>query len=220
MSSNIYTIPGCTPAPYPHSSRSAYAAYAAPFPAEETRRLRVQLCNSLNQGQLAHMPAGFPFRYVTNGHGAARLAYDSFDFRDGPATISFEAPQRSRHAQPHDIMYMSWKAYLPVPEPRLHARAAVARPALAAHVRVDPTILSSPYGRTIHNDPRIILRALAISVELGVMVTIQVADACVGQLLRESGKSSRRSEWIFGSIVYLGTHPSGRTEVLYSVADH
>lgn len=64
------------------------------------------------------------------------------------------------------------------------------------------------YGKFIEAESKVILRALAISLELGVMVTIALGKSCMPLLSgREDLANSR-------TIVYIGTHNNGESEIL------
>jgi hypothetical protein len=64
------------------------------------------------------------------------------------------------------------------------------------------------------SDSRIILRALAISVELGIQITIQSAST---EALTPPMRPKKHSSYQPNSIVYIGTHNDGRREILYTV---
>jgi hypothetical protein len=72
--------------------------------------------------------------------------------------------------------------------------------------------MNTPYGQSIKKDPSIILRALAISLELGIIVTIKLADTTV--LPSRGCKTAQRRS---GTIVYVGTHDDGHIETLFVV---
>jgi len=71
--------------------------------------------------------------------------------------------------------------------------------------------MNTPFGQSIVVDPSVILRALAISLELDIIVTIKLADASVSHHFLQSGK---KSHWSKGAIVYIGTHGDGHQEIL------
>lgn len=79
-----------------------------------------------------------------------------------------------------------------------------------ADVQVEPAVMNTPYGNKIKKDPSVILRALAISLELGVSVTLKFADATAPP----SSRGCKSAEWRPGTIVYIGTHDDGRQETL------
>lgn len=79
-----------------------------------------------------------------------------------------------------------------------------------ADVQVEPAVMNTPYGNCIKMDPFVILRALAISLELGIIVTIKFWDATV-----PSPRGYRNAQWRPGTIVYVGTHEDGRQETLF-----
>jgi hypothetical protein len=68
---------------------------------------------------------------------------------------------------------------------------------------VDAEIMKTSYGKYLARDPQIILRALSISLELGLLVTITF-DEPVDYHSRDR------------NIVYLGTANNGRRSVLFN----
>jgi hypothetical protein len=75
-----------------------------------------------------------------------------------------------------------------------------------ADVQVEPRVMDTPYGSIIKRDSRVILRALAISLELGIVVTIKLADA--------PSRGYRNPQYVKGAIEYIGTHEDGRQEII------
>jgi hypothetical protein len=78
--------------------------------------------------------------------------------------------------------------------------------------------MGTSYGQRIVNEPRIILRALAISLELGIMVTIKEAATDAYPTTRMCSRwinySQSRSH-AYGTIVYVGARSDGSEEVLF-----
>jgi len=70
--------------------------------------------------------------------------------------------------------------------------------------------MDTSYGQSIKREPSIILRALAISLELGIIITIKFADATV-----PPSRGYKNAQWRPGTIVHVGTHDDGRQEVLF-----
>ncbi|RDB30809.1 hypothetical protein Hypma_005775 [Hypsizygus marmoreus] len=191
--------------------------------------IKAQLRNRLNSCRLANMPAGFPFRHVHDGHGSYRLSYDSYEFREDfltsshdqrpryeSATISFSQPSSRSKTK-----YLTWRAYIPITD--TYSRGSYGKSAIA-HVQVDPAALKTPYGQTLMTDPLVVLRALAISLELGIVVTIQPWDGAAptnGPTRRASkcGQSMRHMQATLrpGSIVYLATSSDGTQKTLFYV---
>lgn len=66
--------------------------------------------------------------------------------------------------------------------------------------------MDMPYGNIIKRDPRVILRALAISLELGIIVTVKPADV--------PSRGYKNPQCTRGAIVYIGTHEDGRQEII------
>ncbi|KAF7360144.1 hypothetical protein MVEN_00742900 [Mycena venus] len=178
---------------------------------EEQLETKVQLRNRLNSGHLSNMPAGFPFRHVADPRGTLRICYDPYEFREDlssdsrrrslAAYVSFinenadSRPYRSKND------YLSWCAYLPKLDLRPYTRGPPPK-VTVAHVRVDTQVMNTVYGKYIERDPRIILRALSISLELGLLVTITLehSEDCSG----------------IYSVIYVGTANNGRRSVLFN----
>jgi hypothetical protein len=76
-----------------------------------------------------------------------------------------------------------------------------------ATVQVDPEVMVTPYGSFIRGQPKVILQALSMSVELGVLVTITPRKKCLFL-----GCQHPRAP---GTIVYIGTNNDGRSEILH-----
>lgn len=173
----------------------------AEVPGTEYLDLKVQLRNRLNT-RLSDMPFGFPFHHTHDGHGSSCLSYDSFEFKEdlsGPsrrpnsrnqcATIAFKNASSRDKCQ-----YFTWQAYLPSPESIPLRNAHNVYPP-AAHVQVDPVISRTPFWLSLVNDPSVIMRALAISLELEASITIELLD-------------SRSCD----AVVYNATYKDGRKE--------
>ncbi|KAF5356385.1 hypothetical protein D9758_009541 [Tetrapyrgos nigripes] len=181
--------------------------------------------------------------------GYGRISFDSYEFREdlrstgGNTTrISFAAPCSSSHHScsrcnssaeraTHD--YFSWRIYLEGSDPRLRRSdpssyrnpvpANVNDDPLIAEVLVSPTVFQTRYGKFIRRDPRVILNALATSVERNQSVIICLESHSIGKrnLARET-VDMLGGKWkpsIPGSgkdnIVYLGSGVEGEYELLY-----
>lgn len=70
--------------------------------------------------------------------------------------------------------------------------------------------MSTSFWKSIKNDPRVILRALAISLELGVLITITVAGPCTPPLRQKNGPVTP------GSVVYISTSNNGEQELMFT----
>lgn len=177
-----------------------------------TDYFKSQLRNRFNSCRLSNMPMGFPFRHVHDGHGYSRLSYDSYEFREDLMSHGHLCSSSSRHHAPHAIIafkncssrdkipYLTWQAYLPSPDAMylrtLHNRQSV------AHVQVDPAVTRIPFWNSLINDPSVIMRALGISLELDVVLTIHPSN-------------SRPDE-----VVYTITHKDGRQEPYFIIRHH
>ncbi|KAJ7108762.1 hypothetical protein C8R44DRAFT_803528 [Mycena epipterygia] len=174
---------------------------------------KVQLRNRLTSGHLSNMPVGFPFRHVMDGRGTPRISYDAYEFREElrsesrcsgnfAAYVSFTTASADVRHSRSKKEYMSWCAHLSKLDLRPYTRGSPAKVPVA-HVRVDTQVMNTVYGKYIEQDPRIILRALSISLELGLLVTITIDD---------SGDYQNQ----FSNVVYIGTANNGRRSILFN----
>ncbi|KAF8068682.1 hypothetical protein FPV67DRAFT_1668757 [Lyophyllum atratum] len=166
---------------------------------------KAQLRNRLNSCRLSNMPAGFPFSYTHDGHGYSRLSYDSYEFRE---ELTPSHRSHSRH-NPHAVIafkspsprdknqYLTWQAYLPSPDAAYLRNSHKTQ--TVAQVQIDPSVTRTPFWASLMNDPSVILRALGISLELGVLLTIHLSDS--------------RS----GDVMYTITHKDGRQQPYFIV---
>ncbi|KAF7372021.1 hypothetical protein MVEN_00060300 [Mycena venus] len=194
--------------PPPPSSPVESRIHGVVAPAEQLDT-KVQLWARLRNGQLSNMPVGFPFRHVMSGRAIPQISFDPYEFREEldfksrcsghlAAQVAFTpAASGSRHSKKK---YLSWCATLPKLDLRPYTRGPPPKVPVA-HVRVDTEVMNTMYGAYIERDPRIILRALSISLELGLLVTITLDDCghCSGQ---------------YSSVVYIGTANNGRRSLL------
>lgn len=78
-----------------------------------------------------------------------------------------------------------------------------------AEVEVDPSIMKLPYGQRLLRDPRIILAALASSLELGVSIAIKAVN--------DKAAKHPESHIPFGKIAYIGTSNNGQRRILHTI---
>ncbi|KIK54815.1 hypothetical protein GYMLUDRAFT_76842 [Collybiopsis luxurians FD-317 M1] len=156
--------------------------------------LRVHLLHRLRDG---NFDGGFPLqRNTVDPRGRATISkeYDIPLVEFGPAFgsrvwIGFKGPKSSsrddQRRSASASQYFTWQAYYASGSPResrSRSRNHVddSKPpssrTILAQVRVDPAIMHTSYGKFLRTDPRAISRALAISLELGVLITIVAAD--------------------------------------------
>ncbi|KAJ6557888.1 hypothetical protein B0H19DRAFT_1070490 [Mycena capillaripes] len=195
----------------PSSSPLESPVYGIVAP-DEQLDTKVQLRNRLNSGHLSNMPAGFPFRHVMDPSGTPRISYDSYEFREElrsdprcsghlAAHVSFMTENADTRSYRSKKDYLSWCAHLPKLDSRPYTRGPPPK-VTVAHVRVDTQVMNTAYGKYIEQDPRIMLRALSISLELGLLVTITLENLGDGSGLN--------------SIVYIGTANNGRRSILFN----
>ncbi|KAF8162512.1 hypothetical protein K438DRAFT_1942097 [Mycena galopus ATCC 62051] len=190
----------------PSSSPLESPIYGVVTP-DEQLDTKLQLHNRLSSGHLTNMPAGFPFRHVTDPRGTPRICYDPYEFREELRSDSRRNGNLAAYVSfTHENYlskrnYLSWCAHLPKLDLLPYTRGPPPKVSIA-HVRVDSRVMDTVYGKYIERDPRIILRALSISLELGLLVTIspEKCSDCSG----------------LTSIIYIGTANNGRQSVLFN----
>ncbi|KAJ6609069.1 hypothetical protein B0H10DRAFT_2065799 [Mycena sp. CBHHK59/15] len=196
----------------PTSSPLESPVYGIVAPAEQVD-MKVQLRNRLNSGRLSNMPAGFPFRHTVDGRGTPGISYDAYEFREElqsaarctghlAANVSFSKGGAARCKK----TYLSWTAHLPQLDLQPYSPGPPVKVPVA-QVRVDNEVMNSTYGRYIEKDPRIILRALSISLELGLLVTITFEEC--------DDLTSR-----YRNVIYIGTANNGRRSVIYTAGSY
>ncbi|KAF7351411.1 hypothetical protein MSAN_01573000 [Mycena sanguinolenta] len=205
-SSGFRTLPPY--APLPAHPMKATLAYGFPSAADELC-IKQWLSNRLRdlRSAMPHMPGGFPFHYSVDGRGRGSLSYRPYEFyqevpssvlsKGGPprrywVKFSFtnhtdsdydKSTDRCRRIHPscQRKSYMSWRAYITVLSSSEHT-CLFNLPLL--HIELDPAVLNTPYGHFFKNDPSVILRAMRVSVDKGMPVTIKLADfSCPKEIL-------------------------------------
>ncbi|KAI5888467.1 uncharacterized protein SCHCODRAFT_02704432 [Schizophyllum commune H4-8] len=177
----------------------------SPIPAQTQIDYKVQLRARLATGALRDTPEGFPFK--VENHAIVCKSFEHYEtLPDGAlAAIRFDPPE------PH-CKYFSWRAYVPT---HCHAdqRRTTAKYA-SGEVQLHPNVLNTRYGKQATKSPIIILRALAVSLEIGMLLTIRVADARTMSLPRNVSASPIRQ----GDVVFVGTDNAGRREVVFNAS--
>ncbi|KAF8903919.1 hypothetical protein CPB84DRAFT_1746026 [Gymnopilus junonius] len=110
---------------------------------------------------------------------------------------------------PTEARMMTWRIYVPARESVLDRDAP--RRVSIAHVQVDALVMETSFGLDLTTNPRILFEALALSIELGVLVTIQVAHQKTPMMY----PSKRNVYYDSGEILFLSTDGKGRTEVAF-----
>ncbi|KAJ7436732.1 hypothetical protein FB451DRAFT_187054 [Mycena latifolia] len=172
---------------------------------------------------LPHMPGGFPFHYSVDGRGQGTLSYEPYEFcEEIPSNVlSMGGPQRrywitftfTNHTEriKHGVHerrvqsssknpthYMSWRAYIAVRDMSYYRSDLLNLPLL--HVELDPAVLNTSYGHLLKNDPAVILRAMGVSLEKGLPITIKLAEY------------SHPSQ-----ILFFGTDQTGKRHLLHKI---
>ncbi|KAG5651649.1 hypothetical protein H0H81_007959 [Sphagnurus paluster] len=124
------------------------------------------------------MPQGFPFKRTHDcRRGVAYSSYESFDFLEDLAPSSSRQQYRAnisfRRASPRDrLPYFTWQAHLSSPDGYFRKEQHP-----AAHVQIHHSVENvKAFWNTLRDDPSVIMRALALSLELGALVTIDRAE--------------------------------------------
>ncbi|KAJ6557898.1 hypothetical protein B0H19DRAFT_1070496 [Mycena capillaripes] len=173
------------------------------------------------QNGMPHMPGGFPFHYFIDGRGRGTLSYEPYEFceeipsnilpigglsRRYWVTFSFtnhtncdkSANHRDRiHSSSHKRRaYMSWRAYITVRDISCYRSELLNLPLL--HIELDTAVFNTSYGHLFKNDPSVVLRAMGVSLDKGMPITIKLAD------------SSHPRE-----ILFFGTDTTGKRHLLH-----
>ncbi|KAJ3997202.1 hypothetical protein F5050DRAFT_1807065 [Lentinula boryana] len=151
--------------------------------------IRVCLFHRLKDGSLlTRVPGGFPFRHSLSGKGKSKILYEPYDVQvtcenfnsNESIGIAFKGPTPSLKHPEHDgfvagssrsssSRYITWQAYTSVLKSSL---SKFMHPKSKSPLRA----VLAQYGKFLRTDPRAISRALAISLELGFLITIVSAD--------------------------------------------
>ncbi|PPQ65331.1 hypothetical protein CVT26_000046 [Gymnopilus dilepis] len=224
-----YTAPtGHFPA-HSHSHRYPFESLPKPHPStclydrvynDDHNAAKVHLRALLKKNALSGAPVGFPFHCVRDAYGRPALSHTSYEFKEyfcfsdhrgrtQCATFVYSAPDR--HARmtgpPTEARMMKWRIYLPARE-SVTSRDAPKRVSIA-HVQVDALVMETSFGLDLMTTPQILLEALALSVELGVLITVQVAQQKTALMY----PSKRDVYYESGEIIFLSTDARGKTEV-------
>ncbi|KAF8918601.1 hypothetical protein CPB85DRAFT_1452176 [Mucidula mucida] len=214
---------GCSSRPstpcgrYPQAGLSSYTraptqvdfslGYSKPLTSTELHHLKCQLHARLNGYRVSNMPSGFPFVYAMRSRGdysRSRSAPYEFEEHFNVPTASGYSIRRSviiRFSGPKVSNGPSfWRILHVNADRKLHPQQNVP----FAEVQLHPEVMATRYGRYIERDSKIILRALALSVELGVLVAITTQAAL------------ERRPTIRDNILYVGTTAKGSASVIYS----
>ncbi|KJA21440.1 hypothetical protein HYPSUDRAFT_42092 [Hypholoma sublateritium FD-334 SS-4] len=205
------SIPQVTFPPYtPHPRHSVGTLHYEKDYNHDLTAIKVQLRNFLTRNNLSEMWAGFPFQCMQDIYGRepATVSYASYDFqfheafhsleqRSGLRSVTFQYSSPSPRPGSH---MMDWT--IVVPE-RQSLRQAHCTPGIVsiAHVQVNPLVRETSFGFALMTNPHIVQRALALSIELGMLITIQVAN-------RKTPVCSP------GQILFLTTDSHGRSQVV------
>ncbi len=199
--------------------------YSKPLTSTELHHLKCQLHARLNGYRVSNMPSGFPFVYAMRSRGdysRSRSAPYEFEEHFNVPTASGYSIRRSviiRFSGPKVSNGPSfWRILHVNADRKLHPRRSPLPSILGyqltehpleqnvpfAEVQLHPEVMATRYGRYIERDSKIILRALALSVELGVLVAITTQAAL------------ERRPTIRDNILYVGTTAKGSASVIYS----
>ena len=80
-----------------------------------------------------------------------------------------------------------------------------------AHVEVDPIVMETSYGVIFMTDPLVLLEALSLSIELGILITVTVAN-CKTPIFHPS---NRNLDYFPGDIIFIATDNNYQSEVVF-----
>ncbi|KAG6849845.1 hypothetical protein H0H93_004339 [Arthromyces matolae] len=155
-----------------------------PWPAQDHLH-KVQLAYQLNSCQLPNMPLGFPFPHrQLLGHGRHHvnineITLDPYEFHETLPTQNYTSGQAIIRFSGRSVYdrdpYLTWQVYLPSTDRSTHrnpsSRASIAK------VYVSVALYNTYFWHALVHDPSTILRALAISLEIGKPISIELLDA-------------------------------------------
>ncbi|KAF9475151.1 hypothetical protein BDN70DRAFT_898394 [Pholiota conissans] len=212
------TIPQVTFHPYPTYSASPRSPVETTFyaPYDELAAIKVQLRRLLKQNSVARLPAGFPFQCVPDAYGCQSMSQASYDFHEylhlpnrcsksHYVTFKYIAPSARTGSEE-----MEWRVVVPDRQPLRNSNVPVIA-TIISQVKVDSRIMETSFGFQFMTNSRIIQEALALSLELGILITIQIANHKTEMMY-----PSRRGIYFSpGEIIFLATDNFGRSEVVF-----
>ncbi|KAJ7599438.1 hypothetical protein C8J56DRAFT_881877 [Mycena floridula] len=185
---------------------SSYDYSCSSSGADNVHLLNACLRSRLSNAMLKNMPPGFPFRFTCDAYGVPNTSYDSYEFRED-IQLSPRGEYRTVTFTFNNNQYLTWKACF---QGQNHSRLTVAT------VQVERRLMDTAYGRFIRKDPKVILRAMAMSLELGVMVTITLQNLDT-PLHRVSKFNKSDAKSCLGvPVLYIGTRYDGTSAVLHN----
>jgi hypothetical protein len=200
---------------------------------DELTPIKFQLLHLLKQNMVSSLPHGFPFQYGRDAHGRHSLSYASYEFQQALSS----AEQRSRPEYvtfryiapfPKSSSRMEWRIMAPNRQSKRYANAPGALLSMSlylirilihclysetmiAQVQVDPMVVQTrPFGLRLMTESRIIQEALAIALEIGILITIEVASPQTYMY-----PCRRNIQYHPGQIIFRTTDYLGRSEVVF-----
>ncbi|KAF8191785.1 hypothetical protein BJ912DRAFT_1041590 [Pholiota molesta] len=180
---------------------------------DELTPIKFQLLHLLKQNMVSSLPHGFPFQYGRDAHGRHSLSYASYEFQQALSS----AEQRSRPEYvtfkyiapfPKSSSRMEWRIMAPNRQSKRYANAPET---MIAQVQVDPMVVQTrPFGLRLMTESRIIQEALAIALEIGILITIEVASPQTYMY-----PCRRNIQYNPGQIIFRTTDYLGRSEVVF-----
>ncbi|KAK0439361.1 hypothetical protein EV421DRAFT_1906022 [Armillaria borealis] len=161
---------------------------------------------------MTSLPENFPFCHGVRKHGKSKSEPVSTD-------LSFEF-QEVFNVSTHCGYGSKWSVVVSFSDPRasgspfcwsIHypksSRNSTKTPVPIAQVNVHQSVIhGTSYGRFIRKDPTVVLQALSMSLELGVLVTISQQSLST----HDSGSESI-------TVIYTGTSTTGEQTLLRSI---
>lgn len=180
---------------------------------DDLASIKVQLINRLNMNCLPNMPMGFPFRVFDDGRGVPYVSRESYEFEEqfclsdhGARTASVKF---SYTAPANEGEQLLWRITVPTRESVLNGN--IPSRSLIAQVTVDRGVMELPYGFRFMTEPTILLQHLARSIELGILITINVAKISMLH------PTDRNLNYNPGDIIFVATDNDNGSQVVHVV---
>jgi len=196
---------------------------------DDLSRVRTSLRQLLNENKLRNMPVGFPFHVRAQNSDEIRLSHAPYEFkeyfatsdnrsrsrcatfsyslsRSGMMTWRITAPGRqSSDGRDCEFYFDNRFSYVSQPGSYFIGNETLAQ------VQLHPMVLeTAAFGIEFMTRPKILLQALSTSLEVGKMITIQIANDKTRIFCR-----SKHIYYTSGEILFVSTDHLGQHEVVF-----
>ncbi|KIM37220.1 hypothetical protein M413DRAFT_31144 [Hebeloma cylindrosporum] len=169
--------------------------------------VKTALRRLLNENKVRNMPVGFPFHVTAQNYDEVRLSHGPYEFKEYFST----SDTRSSRSHCATFSYalsrsgmMTWRITVPG---QSTDRRELPREETLAQVQLHPMALeTAPFGIEFMIRPQILLQALSTSLEVGGLVTIQIANEKTRIYCRDKHIYYSSGEILFVSTDHLGQH--------------